>query len=117
MVCYAHAVDAVHSACMGQRAYKLTFSLCGTCVHLLACIDVDYKRILEITPNSQLAQDAVRRLPPIIEEKLERDKAEMLGKLKDLGNVVLGKLFGISLDNLQFQQDPTTGSYSMNMRQ
>ena len=78
---------------------------------------IDYKRILEITPNSQLAREAVQRLPAVINEKLERDKAEMLGKLKDLGNVVLGKLFGISLDNLQFQQDPNSGSYSVSMRQ
>jgi len=38
------------------------------------------------------------------------------GKLKDLGNTVLGK-FGMSLDNFKAQKDPTTGSYSINFQQ
>lgn len=34
------------------------------------------------------------------------------GKLKDLGNMVLGK-FGLSLNNFKAEQDPQTGSYSI----
>jgi hypothetical protein len=37
------------------------------------------------------------------------------GKLKDLGNSILGK-FGLSLDNFNFAKDPATGSYSVNMK-
>jgi hypothetical protein len=38
------------------------------------------------------------------------------GKLKDLGNTVLGK-FGMSLDNFKMDKDPATGSYSINFKQ
>ena len=38
------------------------------------------------------------------------------GKLKELGNSVLGK-FGMSLDNFKAVQDPATGSYSINFQQ
>ena len=38
------------------------------------------------------------------------------GKLKDLGNNVLGK-FGMSLDNFKAVKDPNTGSYSINFNQ
>lgn len=37
----------------------------------------------------------------------------LLGKLKELGNSVLGH-FGLSVDNFKMKQDPATGSYSIN---
>ena len=40
----------------------------------------------------------------------------MLGKLKDLGNSLLGKR-GLSLDNFKAVQDPATGSYSIAFQQ
>lgn len=38
------------------------------------------------------------------------------GKLKELGNTVLGK-FGLSLDNFKADKDPATGSYSIKFQQ
>ena len=39
-------------------------------------------------------------------------KREMLDKMKDLGNSLLGN-FGLSLDNFKAEKDATTGSYSI----
>ena len=38
------------------------------------------------------------------------------GKLKELGNMVLGK-FGLSVDNFKAEKDPSTGSYSIKFQQ
>lgn len=40
----------------------------------------------------------------------------MLGKLKDLGNSLLGR-FGLSVDNFKADKDPQTGSYSIRFEQ
>jgi hypothetical protein len=47
--------------------------------------------------------------------QLVRLQEEMLGKLKDMGNWVLGK-FGLSVDNFKAVQDPQTGSYSISFQ-
>lgn len=46
----------------------------------------------------------------------QRTQDDMLGKLKDLGNKVLGN-FGLSLDNFKAVKDPNTGSYSISFQQ
>ncbi|XP_025722903.1 tetratricopeptide repeat protein 1 [Callorhinus ursinus] len=76
----------------------------------------DYKSILEKDPSVHQAREACMRLPKQIEERNERLKAEMLGKLKDLGNLVL-RPFGLSTENFQIKQDSSTGSYSINFVQ
>ena len=76
----------------------------------------DFKKILELDPTNSEANQAQIRLPPQINERNEKMKTEMLGKLKDLGNMILNR-FGLSTDNFQMQQDPNTGSYSVNFQQ
>ena len=53
-------------------------------------------------------QDLAKR----IDERNEKLKQEMLGKLKEVGNKILGK-FGMSVDNFKMVQDPATGGYSI----
>lgn len=76
----------------------------------------DYKSVLEKDPSVAQAREACMRLPRQIEERNERLKEEMLGKLKDLGNLVL-RPFGLSTENFQIKQDSSTGSYSINFVQ
>ncbi|KAI1234259.1 hypothetical protein IHE44_0003976 [Lamprotornis superbus] len=76
----------------------------------------DYKAVLEKDPSVHQAREACMRLPQQIEERNEKLKKEMLGKLKDLGNLVL-RPFGLSTENFQVKQDSSTGSYSINFVQ
>ncbi|XP_062976599.1 tetratricopeptide repeat protein 1 [Elgaria multicarinata webbii] len=76
----------------------------------------DYKNLLEKDPSIHQAREACMRLPKQIEERNEKLKDEMLGKLKDLGNLVL-RPFGLSTENFQVKQDSSTGSYSINFVQ
>lgn len=76
----------------------------------------DFKKVLELDPGNHEARAAHIRLPPLINERNEKMKAEMIDKLKDLGNLVL-RPFGLSTKNFEMKQDPSTGSYSINFNQ
>ncbi|KAK7395347.1 hypothetical protein VNO78_15899 [Psophocarpus tetragonolobus] len=75
----------------------------------------DMKKILEIDPSNDQARKTIRRLEPIAAEKREKMKEEMIGKLKEMGNSVLGR-FGMSVDNFKAVKDPNTGSYSISFQ-
>merc|ERR1712137_184436 len=75
----------------------------------------DHKKIVELSPSVKASQRAVTALPPQIKIKQEREREEMMGKLKEVGNSLLG-MVGLSLDNFQFTQDPNTGGYSVNFQ-
>lgn len=70
---------------------------------------------LSPTDNRSVTENA-RALAPKLNEAKDKEMAEMMGKLKGLGNSIL-KPFGLSTENFQFQQDPKTGGYSMNFNQ
>jgi tetratricopeptide (TPR) repeat protein len=77
--------------------------------------DVGY--IIEhIDPRNAFALSYKARITPLAERRREELKDEMMGKLKDLGNSILGN-FGLSLDNFKAEQDPNTGSYSIKFSQ
>lgn len=75
----------------------------------------DYKKVLERDPAQTIARQACMRLPHQIQERNEKLKEEMLGKLKDVGNMIL-RPFGLSTNNFQVNQDQS-GSYSINFVQ
>ena len=72
----------------------------------------DYERARALAPKEASARRAADRLRPVVERRREEMKEEMLSKMKDLGNSLLGN-FGLSLDNFKAQKDETTGSFSI----
>ncbi|KAI8094849.1 uncharacterized protein B0P05DRAFT_523687 [Gilbertella persicaria] len=75
----------------------------------------DYQKLSAMATDTytlQACKRAQQTLPSRIQQKAEQEKEEMMSKLKDLGNTLLGK-FGLSTDNFQFTPD-AKGGYSMN---
>ncbi|ETN42274.1 uncharacterized protein HMPREF1541_04215 [Cyphellophora europaea CBS 101466] len=86
--------------------------------HLAGAVE-DYSLLSTPEYMSQLPtsdQKTVRRalveLPPRVDEAKQKEVADMMGKLKDLGNGIL-KPFGLSTDMFKMTQDPNTGGWSM----
>ncbi|KAG8367648.1 hypothetical protein BUALT_Bualt16G0094800 [Buddleja alternifolia] len=76
----------------------------------------DMTKILELDPSNDQARRTIIRLKPLADEKREKMKEEMIGKLKEMGNSILGR-FGMSVDNFKAVKDPNTGSYSVSFQQ
>ncbi|XP_057514645.1 uncharacterized protein LOC130796330 [Actinidia eriantha] len=75
----------------------------------------DLKKVVELDPSDVQARRTIQRLEPLAAEKREKMKQEMIDKLKDMGNSILGR-FGMSVDNFKAVQDPNTGSYSISFQ-
>ena len=74
---------------------------------------VDVERAAELEPGSRTqALASAERLRPLVEAKREEMRAEMMAKLKSLGNSILGN-FGLSTDNFKAEKDDATGSYNI----
>mmetsp|Transcript_28745 Transcript_28745/g.66331 ORF Transcript_28745/g.66331 Transcript_28745/m.66331 type:complete len:247 (-) Transcript_28745:117-857(-) len=75
----------------------------------------DFTAVVKKDPSNAVALGGCRRLEGPVTEQREREKEEMMGKLKEVGNQFLG-LFGMSVDNFAAVKDPVTGNYSISMK-
>jgi tetratricopeptide (TPR) repeat protein len=89
----------------------------------LQAADEDYRVLLApvmlpaLSPTDKRSVETnARALGPKLNQAKEQEMAEMMGKLKGLGNTFL-KPFGLSTENFKFEQDAKTGGYSMNFDQ
>jgi hypothetical protein len=89
----------------------------------LQAADEDYRVLLSPTMEPALSptdkksvMESTRALGPKLNQAKDQEMAEMMGKLKGLGNSFL-KPFGLSTENFKFEQDAKTGGYSMNFDQ
>ncbi len=76
---------------------------------------VDAKKIEEIDPCFKGIRQTVRELDQLHKEKFDKMKDEVMGGLKQLGNMFLGN-FGMSTDNFKMEQNPD-GTYNMQYKQ
>lgn len=88
----------------------------------LQAADEDYKILLSpamepcLSPtDKKTIVQAARALAPKLNSAKEKEMAEMMGKLKGLGNSIL-KPFGLSTENFKFEQQEG-GGYAMNFDQ
>ncbi|KAL7418767.1 hypothetical protein Q5752_006450 [Cryptotrichosporon argae] len=90
----------------------------GTWTSLSAAQD-DHTRLLALLPRGApqlaLSRRALQTLPRRLAERQEVEKQEMLGKLKELGDGILGR-FGLSTDMFKFDKGEN-GGYSMRFEQ
>lgn len=86
----------------------------------LSGAEEDYKQLSQMTNLSAADKKFVQRqlvlIPPRTKAAQESEMAEMMSKLKGLGNSIL-RPFGLSTDNFKMQKDEKTGGYSMNFNQ
>ncbi len=71
----------------------------------------DAKRVQEIDPGFSKIGSEIAELEKLQAEKFDKMKTEVLGGLKNLGNMFLSP-FGINLDNFKMSQNPD-GSYGV----
>ena len=88
----------------------------------LSGAEEDYKALQAMPKGTlpsadlQFVNKQVKQLPARTNKAKEEEMADMMSKLKELGNGLL-RPFGMSTDNFQMVKDEKTGGYSMNFRQ
>ncbi|KAF5312125.1 hypothetical protein D9619_003040 [Psilocybe cf. subviscida] len=115
------AVDACSQAILDDPSYVKALERRAACNEIinswssLTSAQEDYNTLLKLVTSPSQAADLRRKLQslkPRLEAAQKRETDEMIGKLKGLGNSVLGK-FGLSTDNFKFEPN-RGGGYSMN---
>ncbi|GAA5893359.1 hypothetical protein JCM8208_004419 [Rhodotorula glutinis] len=100
----ADYAKAIHRRALANEAI-------GSWGSLTASLE-DFNKLAGLPGNSLILVKQIKvaqaRLPKKIEEQQAKEKDEVVGKLKDLGNMVLGK-FGLSTDNFKLQEQPGGG--------
>jgi len=74
----------------------------------------DFKRVMELEPRNFAVLKKIPGLEKKRKEQFEKQKDEMITKLKGMGNWVLNK-FGMSVDDFEAKQGPD-GSWSVGMK-
>jgi len=74
----------------------------------------DFKRVMELDPRNFAVLKKIPGLEKKRKEEFEKQKEEMITKLKGMGNWVLNK-FGMSVDDFEAKQGPD-GSWSVGMK-
>jgi len=74
----------------------------------------DFKRVMELEPRNFAVLKKIPGLEQKRKEQFEKQKEEMITKLKGMGNWVLNK-FGMSVDDFEAKQGPD-GSWSVGMK-
>ena len=111
-----HYIKALHRRALGNERIaswsSLTAAQEGELESGIADLITDYKLLVTLLPRSAPQATAIRQalntLPQRIALQQEKEKDEMMGKLKELGNGILGK-FGLSTDMFHFDEQPGGG--------
>lgn len=113
---YKEAVEDCTDAIAADNGYTKAYLRRGAAREKLEDLEgalADNEKVAnELEPGHAQAAAAVARLRPAVERKREEMKEEMMLKLKDLGNSILGN-FGLSTDNFKAEKDDATGSYNI----
>ncbi|KAF9036420.1 TPR-like protein [Hymenopellis radicata] len=108
---HAHAVEACTEALRDDPNYikalqrrAASNEVLDTWTSLTSAQE-DYNTLLKLSPENSTQRSEIKRnlnkLQPRVEAAQKKETTEMLGKLKGLGNSILGN-FGLSTDNFQF---------------
>jgi tetratricopeptide (TPR) repeat protein len=110
---YAEAEEHLSEAIRHHPTYERAYLRRADCYYALekwSSAHADWETAVTKFNASLDRETTAKR--DIAKQKTDEEMKKMLGQLKDLGNMFLGK-FGLSTDNFKFDKDPQSGNYSM----